>query len=145
MFIVRNVETASTHTHAYAYVCMYIHSCTCFCCSRAPFSSKKKFHLWITLWIPWDMSSCTSEEQVTLHIENCMGCPHFHKWKFKWKFFEVPRDFTCSLYSFFVWPVTCRWHVPSEITCENKIFSMSFHLWNHLQVTRPKWNHLWKS
>jgi len=85
-----------------------------------------------------DMSSCISEEQVTLHIENCMGCPHFHKWKFKWKFFEVPWDFTCSLYSFFVWPITCRWHVLSEITCENKFFFMSFHLWNHLQVTRPK-------
>jgi len=70
------------------------------------------------LWIPWDMSSCTSEEQVTLHIENCVGCAHFHKWKFKWTFFEVPRDFTCSFYSFFVWPVTCRWHVPSEITCK---------------------------
>jgi len=79
-----------------------------------PSVPKKKFHLWITLGITWDMSSCTSEEQVTLHIENCMECPHFHKWKFKWKFFEVLRDFTCSLYSFFVWPVTCRWHVPSE-------------------------------
>jgi len=105
----------------------------------------KNYHLWISLWIPWDTSSCTSEEEVTLHIDNCMGCPQFHKWKFKWTFFEVARDFTCSLYSFFVWPVTCRWHVPNEITCENQIFSMSFHLWNHLQVTRPKWNHLWKS
>jgi len=104
------------------YLCMYIYV-------NIPFSSKKKnFHLWITLWIQWDLSSCTSEEQVTLHIENYLGCPHYHKWKFKWKFFEVPRDFTCSLYSFFVWPVTLRWHFPSEITCENQHFSHEFSL-----------------
>jgi len=71
---------------------------------------------------------CTNKEQVTLQIKNCMGCPHFHKWKFKWKFFEVPRDFTCSLYSFFEWPVTCRWHVPSEITCENHNICNEFSL-----------------
>jgi len=43
-------------------------------------------------------SPCTSKEQLTLHIDNCMGCPHFHNWKFKWKFFVFPRDFTCFLY-----------------------------------------------
>jgi len=68
---------------------------------------------------------CTIEEQVTLHY---MGYPHFHKWKIKWKFSKVPRDFTCSLYSFFVWPVTCRWHVPREITCEIQNFSNEFSL-----------------
>jgi len=93
---------------------------------RYPSVPKKKFYLWITLGITWDMSSCTSEEQVTLHIENCMGCPHFHKWKFKWKFFEVLRDFTCSLYSFFVWPVTCRWLVPSESLGKIRIFPWVF-------------------
>jgi len=113
--------------------------------------------IWITLWIPRDMSPGTSEEQVTLYTDNCMGCPLFHKWKFKWKLVEVIRDFTCSLYSFVVWPITSRWHVPRKITCENqnvshefsltktppsdmshlkslvklKIFPMSFHLWKY--------------
>jgi len=119
--------------------------------SSFPSVPKKKFHLWITLWIPWDMSSCTSEEQVTLHIENCMGCPHFHKWKFKWNFSKshgislVPyTHFSYGLsragdtsqvkslvkIKFFPWvftyEITCKWHVPSEITCENQNFSHEF-------------------
>jgi len=27
------------------------------------------------------MSACTREKQLTLHIDNCMGCSIFHKWK----------------------------------------------------------------
>jgi len=69
--------------------------CICVCKFQ-----KKKFHFWITLGITWDMSSCTSEEQVTFHIENCMGCPHFHKWKFKWKFFEVLREIPYTHFSY---------------------------------------------
>jgi len=47
-------------------------------------------------------------------IDNFMGCPFIHKWKLKLKFFKVSRF---------------------------RIFPMSFHLWNNLQGTRPKWNH----
>jgi len=118
-------------------------------CVWIPFSSKKKFDSWISLWIPRYMSACTSEEQVTLHEDNCTRCPLFHKWKIKWTFFEVTRDFTSYLYSFLVWPagdtlhvkslenseyfvcvftyeITCKWHIPREITCELQNISNEF-------------------
>jgi len=34
-------------------------------------------------------------------------------------------------------------HVKSFVNL--RIFSMSFYLWNYMQVTRPTWNHLWNS
>jgi len=92
---------------------------------------KKKFHLWITLWTPQDMSPCTSEEQVTLHIDNCMWCPLFHKWKLKWKFSEVPRGFTCSFMFIYrsLSPAGDKNRVKSLVKC--RIFPMSIYLWKY--------------
>jgi len=86
-------------------------------------------HLVITA----NMSACTGKEQLTLHMDNCMGCPFFHKWKFKWKVFEITRDITCSLYSFVVWHVTWRWHDLREITCEIQNVSDEFSLTKSLE------------
>jgi len=109
-----------------------------YCSHQYPLVQENKFHFWITFWMPWHMSSCTCEEQVTLHIDNCMWFSLFHKWKLKLKFFEVPRDFPFSYthlsYSLSRSDDTSR--VKSIV--KFRIFPMSFHLWNHLKVTHPQ-------
>jgi len=65
-----------------------------------------------------------SKTSTTTHtrrqIENCMGCPNFHKSKVQMKIFQSPTGFHLFLIHI------CR------MAC-------------HVPVTRTTWNHLWKS
>jgi len=95
---------------------------------------------------------------VTRPKWNHLGKMQIFPWVFTYEItgkWPVPSEIPCENQNFsmifHLWIHLHNWThgkvltFTSEITCENQNFSMSFHLWIHLQVTLPKWNHLWKS
>jgi len=104
--------------------------------------STLQFQKKIILWIPWDMSSCTSEEQVTLHIDHVRiftsenSNKHFWKshgislvpythlsyslslatWNHLWN-----SDYFQWVFTYFTLQVTCS---PWVFTCENIEFEI---------------------
>jgi len=101
------------------------------------------FYLWIILWIPWDMSPCTSEEQLTLHLDN-VWVVRFFQSKNSNENFSKSHGISLVPYTHLSY-VTATRPTWNQSFVKFKLFPMSFYLWNHLQVTRSKWNHLWNS